>query len=77
MLHRVSGHYRPTSEPIEVEWNFPVLSNGTVHFRYKGCWVLFFRFYSNFNRKFCKQTVETLIRRRVLLSHILKQFETR
>ena len=27
----------------------------------------YFSFYSNFNRTFCKQTVETLIRRRVLI----------
>ena len=27
--------------------------------------MVFFIFFSNFNRKFCKQTVETLIRRRV------------
>ena len=27
------------------------------------CWVVFFIFYSNFKRNFCKQTVENLIRR--------------
>ena len=24
------------------EWNFPFLSTGPVHFRFKVCWVLFF-----------------------------------
>ena len=26
--------------PIYVEWNFPLLSNGPVHFCFKGFWVL-------------------------------------
>ena len=36
-------------------------------------WVVgcILHFYSNFNRTFCKQTVETLIRRRVLLASAL------
>ena len=34
-------------------------SIGSVNFRFKGCC-------SNFNKTLCKQTVETLIRRRVL-----------
>ena len=44
--------------PILIDWTsqFPIL------------WLLggIFHFYSNFKRKFCKQTVENLIRRRVL-----------
>ena len=42
------------------------MANGPIHFRFKACWVFFFHFYSNFDRIFFKQTVETLIRRRVL-----------
>ena len=30
--------------PIYVEWNFPLLSIGTIHFRFNGCWVVFFIF---------------------------------
>ena len=52
----------------------PFMPNGISH-RYqldqsisvlRGVRWYFFRFYSNFNRKLCKQTVETLIRRRIL-----------
>ena len=50
----------------------PFIPNGISH-RYqleqsvfKGCKVVFFVFNSYFNRKFCKQTMDTLIRRRVL-----------
>ena len=32
-----------------------------------------FRFYSDFNRAFCKQTVETLIRRHILMYLIWRQ----
>ena len=38
------------------------LSVGRVHFHVKGCYIGD-SFYSNFNKTFCKQTVETLIRR--------------
>ena len=48
------------------EWNFPRLSIGTVHFYFKGCWVLFFIFIQNQNRTFCNLTVETQVRRRAL-----------
>ena len=50
----------------KAEWNFPLILTGPVHFPFKPCWVVFFHFYSNFKRNFCKQTVENLIRRRVL-----------
>ena len=30
--------------PIYAEWNFPPLSIGTVHFCFKGCWVVAFTF---------------------------------
>ena len=52
--------------PTLIDWAspfpFPLLSIGPVHFH----WVVFFHFYSNFNRTFCKQTVETLIRCSIL-----------
>ena len=41
---------------------FLLSSIGPVHFRFKGCCVVCFIF----NRMLCKQTVKTLIRRRVL-----------
>ena len=53
-------------QPNYAEWNFPSLSIGPVHFQFKGCRIVVFLFYSNFNRTFCTQTVETQIRRRVL-----------
>ena len=53
------------------EWNFPLISIGPVHFHLKGCRVVYF--YSNFNRTFCKQTVETLIRCRIL-QHLIWVF---
>ena len=43
---------------------FPLLSIGTAHFCLKGNLVVFFIFYSNFDRTFYMQIVETLIRRR-------------
>ena len=44
--------------PIDINWNSPFLF----------LWMLggIFHIYSNFNRIFCKQTVENLIRRRLL-----------
>ena len=30
------------------------------HFRFKGYWVVFDFFYSNFNWEVCKQTIETM-----------------
>ena len=42
------------------------LSIRPVHIRFKGCWMEFFHFYSNLDRTICKQTVETLIGRRVM-----------
>ena len=44
--------------PTVILWNSPFLFYGILGG--------IFHFYSNFNRTFCKQTVETLIRRRVL-----------
>ena len=48
------------------QMEFRLLSVGSVHFRFKSCWVGFFSFYSIFIRTFCKQRVENLIRRRVV-----------
>ena len=60
-------------QPIYTEWNIPTLSIGPVHFRFKGMLVVFFippppkkKKKKKINRTFCKLTVETLIRRRVL-----------
>ena len=41
-----------SSSPILAEWNFQLLSVRPVHFRLKGCLVLFLIFDSNFNRAF-------------------------
>ena len=56
--------------PFKRNGFFPQLSIGTVLFCFKGCWVVFFHFYSNFNRTFCKQTVETPIRRHIVQHQI-------
>ena len=43
----MSATQRPVSYyfyPIYAEWIFPLLSNGLVHFSFKGCWVVFFIF---------------------------------
>ena len=48
--------------PSYVEWDFPLLSNGPVHFQIKVFRWICFHFYSILNRTSCKQTVETLIR---------------
>ena len=45
---------------------FPTGINWSSSFPFKGFLGGNFHFYSNFNRPFSKQTVETLIRRRVL-----------
>ena len=45
---------------------FSFLSIGRVHFRLKGCWMVFPILFKTCNRTFCKQTVDTLIRRHVL-----------
>ena len=45
---------------------FPILINWTYPFPFKGLLGSIFYFYSIFNRTFCKQTVENLIRCRVL-----------
>ena len=31
-------------KPINAEWNFPPLLIVPIHFRFKGCWVVFFIF---------------------------------
>ena len=45
---------------------FPTVINWTSPFPFKGAMNGNFHFYSNFNRTICEQTVETLIRRRVV-----------
>ena len=45
---------------------FPTFINWANPFPYEGLLCDIFLFYSNSNRTLCKQTVETLIRRRVL-----------
>ena len=45
---------------------FPILINWTSLFPILGLMGSIFHFYSNFDRNICKQTVENLIRRRVL-----------
>ena len=45
---------------------FPILINWTSPFPILGLLGGIFHFHSNFKRNFCKQTVENLIRRRVL-----------
>ena len=52
-------------QPMYAEWNLSLLSIGLVYFCFKGCWVVLYPFYSNFDRRFCKQLVETMIRPRV------------
>ena len=56
----------PERLTLDAEWNFPLLSIGPNHFRFNGCWVLVFIFIQIFDKAFSKQTVNTLIRRRVL-----------
>ena len=46
--------------------HFPILINWTSLFPILGLLGGIFHFYSSFKRSFCKQTVENLIRRRVL-----------
>ena len=46
---------------------FPNLNKWTFPFPVQGLLGGNFRFYSKFERQFCRQTVETLIRRSVLL----------
>ena len=48
------------------QMEFPLLSIGQVHFRFKGCWVVFFIFIQILKRALCKKTVEALIRRGIL-----------
>ena len=50
-----------THRPILTKWNFSLLSFGPVHFRFKGFGAVLIII-----EAFCKQTVETQIRRRVL-----------
>ena len=50
---------------------FPIITSWTCPFQFKGLWGVIFHFYSDFNRTLCKQTVKTLIRRRVLWRLIL------
>ena len=49
-----------------MDFPFPSLSIGRVHLSFKRCLVCFFHFYHIFDRNSCEQTVQTLIRRRVL-----------
>ena len=46
--------------------DFPILINWTIPFPILGLLGGIFSFYLKFDRTFCKQAVETLIRRRVL-----------
>ena len=50
---------------------FPTIINWASLFPYQGLLGGILLLYSNFNRTFCKQTAETLIRRRVLRRLIL------
>ena len=47
---------------------FPSLINWASQFPFEGLLDDSFHFYSNCDRTFCKQTVETLIRRRIVAS---------
>ena len=47
--------------------NFPILINLTIPFTFEGILGGNFKLYSNFDRTFCKQTVENLIRLRRLI----------
>ena len=51
------------SDPISAEWNLqsPLSFNGLL-----GGTLCIYHFHSNFNRTFCKQRVETQIKRHVL-----------
>ena len=51
---------------------FPILIiwTGPVHFHFKGCLVVFVFFYCNFDRTFCKQTLETRIKC-CILQHLI------
>ena len=48
------------------QMEFPILINCTSSFPFEGLLGGISVFYSNSNRNFCKQTVENLIRRRIL-----------
>ena len=48
------------------QMEFPILINCTSSFSFEGLLGGISIFYSNSNRNFCKQTVENLIRRRIL-----------
>ena len=43
------------------------LSRVRVHFHFNGCWTIFSSFHSNLNRAFFKQTLEILIKHRILV----------
>ena len=45
---------------------FPTVINWTSPFPFKRLLHDIYHFYSNYNRRFCNRTVETLIRRRIL-----------
>ena len=47
------------------QMDFPTIINWTNLFRILGFWGSMYQFPSNYESTFCKQTVETLIRRRV------------
>ena len=59
------------TETISIGWNDPPISIGQVHFSFKSCVGGIFHFYLNFDRTFCKQSVETLTRHRVMGLHCL------
>ena len=58
--------YIPLTHVCQLE--VPTLLNWTIPFPF---YCFFSHFYSNFDRKFCKQTVATLIRRHILFLHCL------
>ena len=64
--HVVSAYIDPNINPFmpnDISHRYQLEQSIYV---FKGCWMVFFHFHSNFNRTFCKQIVETLIGRRVL-----------
>ena len=67
MICWYSSHLRKfNSLPIYAEWIFLNFINWTSQFQFLGLLGCISQFYSNFDRAFCNNTVETLIRRRFM-----------
>ena len=58
------------------QMDFPIFINWTSSFPIKGLSGGIFHFYSNCNRTLCKQTLETLLRHRILQANIGDPIET-